>query len=260
MSKKEVRNHQIIPLRDGAEKTANGRRNETSHNLKQGSTFQSKTHTVVAYEEARAKELAEEIIGVLVTTVPARLQFTLDGYREWINLESAINLTNTKAKATVMMDGKEWLPDLPVTTLLFLEKFGASWLAVIDDVIKYGVRASTTEWVPDPDHVLRGVHKSKRPRVEVKKEKTAYVLEITKQTDKQQGTGQVLYRDVGIADITDILYTGQISAAEANDLSETAKKFLNAVKMAREEANQEVVVNMDIADKIFGFLMTGKTE
>lgn len=155
---------------------------------------------------------------------------------------------NQEAKADIAVNGTLILKDIPVTTLLFLEK-------QLNDLETFMTSMPTPDpghdWIFDPNtdqlksNTTETVRTKKVPRNHVK----------APATDKHPAQVEVYMEDVPVGRWALTLFTGRLPAqAKAKTLSRI-KALKDAVKLAREEANSIKVTPQKISDQIFSFIL-----
>jgi hypothetical protein len=189
-------------------------------------------------ESTRVQVKAEEIVRQ-TATILTRL-FDVTATKDW---------TNAAARADVVVDGKVLLKDVPVTYLLFLEKQLVDLhtfikkLPTLDAAETWSFDASADCWATEP---VQTVKTKKIPRNHVKAEAT----------DKHPAQVEVYYEDVVVGYWRTIKFSGALPAKRVNELIERVEQLQQAVKFAREEANNAEVVDMKIGERIFNFLIS----
>lgn len=155
---------------------------------------------------------------------------------------------NAGAKADLVIDGNVLVPDVPVTTLLFLEKqlidlrtFVRS-LPVLDAAETWEFDSNTGVYVTPPVGTTRS---KKIPRNHVKAEAT----------DKHPAQVEVYYEDVLVGTWTARKFSGALPAVRVNQLLGRVDALHTAVKFAREEANNTEVTDVKIGAAIFDYLL-----
>ncbi len=154
---------------------------------------------------------------------------------------------NCKAKADVVVDGKTLLSDVPATYLLFLEKqlvdlhTFVKKLPVLDAAETWSFDQSADCWATEPVQTLKT---KKIPRNHVKAEAT----------EKHPAQVEVYYEDVAIGSWRTVRFSGALAAKRVNELLTRVEKLQEAVKFAREEANNMEVEDVKTGEKIFQYL------
>ncbi|HVK10241.1 MAG TPA: hypothetical protein VM597_15855 [Gemmataceae bacterium] len=171
-------------------------------------------------------------------------------WTELWNLVYTQDTGNQKAKADIVVDGKVLLKDVPVTSLLFLDK-------QVNDLETFVSKLPTPdpaeEWTHDPNSGLlrsratESLRTSKEPTVIVK-------YEATKEHPAQT---EIYTKDIPVGTWTQILYSGCIQADRKNALLSRIKKLQEAVKIAREQANMIEVERMKAGEPLLAYVFEG---
>ncbi len=155
---------------------------------------------------------------------------------------------NCVAKASVMIEGRTILSDVPITYLLFLEKqltdihTFVKKLPVLDASESWVFDASADCWATEPVQTLRT---KKIPRNHVKAEAT----------EKHPAQVEVYYEDVTVGFWRTLKFSGAMPAKRVNELLERVEKLQAAVKFAREEANGVEISEQKIGERFFEYLL-----
>lgn len=187
-------------------------------------------------ESTRVQVKADEIIRNTVASLTRLFDVT-----------AVKDSANCVAKADVVVDGKVLLAKVPVAYLLFLEKQLVDLhtfvrkLPVLDAAETWIFDASADCWATEP---VQTVKTKKVPRNHVKAEAT----------DKHPAQVEMYYEDVVVGNWKTIKFSGALPAKRINELLERVEKLQQAVKFAREEANNAEVADMKVGDAVFGYL------
>lgn len=187
-------------------------------------------------EATKVQMKAEEII-----------RRTADILVELFDVTATKDYTNCKARADVVVDGKPLLRDVPVTYLLFLEKQLVDLhtfikkLPVLDASETWTFDASADCWATEP---VQTVKTKKVPRNHVKAEAT----------DKHPAQVEVYHEDVAVGHWKTVKFSGALPAKRVNELSDRVEKLQQAVKFAREEANNATVDEQKIGRAVLSYL------
>ena len=166
---------------------------------------------------------------------------------EFFDLAATQDFANTKACASIVVDGRVVLADVPVPYLLFLEKqlqdvktfIGAIPMLPVDKEWDYDSNRDC--YVTEPKQTTK-TKKITKPIVlyEATKEHPAQVKEASE--DVIEGTWNL------------VEFSGALPASRINELKLRVDKLLKAVIQAREEANNMDVDQQQSASAIFGYL------
>lgn len=215
--------------------------------LKKADLFAGLTRTYRKINEEDA-DLPSERKRVQATVKGVMDQLALT-WGELITITAIKDQTNTKAKAHVVIDGVTVLQDIPVATLLFLEKQAVDLRTVISEIPTLD-EAET--WTLDPTSgqyksELQTTHKSK------KIEKVLILYEATKEHPAQT---KIVGEDIIAGYWDQYKFSGAIPKPEKDALAVKAEKLVRALKEAREEANSaEVLRGPEVGKIIFQYLL-----
>ncbi|HLU09857.1 MAG TPA: hypothetical protein VK003_09340 [Oceanobacillus sp.] len=187
-------------------------------------------------ESTKVQVKAEEVIR-RTAEVLTRL-FDVTATKDW---------ANTQAKADVVVDGQVLLSQVPATYLLFLEKqlvdlhTFVSKLPVLDASETWTFDNSADAWATEPMQTTRT---KKIPRNHVKAEATEH----------HPAQVEVYYEDVVVGYWRTVKFSGALPAARVNELIERVQKLQQAVKFAREEANNIEVQDQKVGETVFKYI------
>ena len=187
-------------------------------------------------ESTRVQLKGDDVIREVVQSL-TRL-FDVTATKDW---------ANTQARADIVVDGNTLLSQVPATFLLFLEKqlvdihTFVKKLPVLDASETWAFDPSADCWATEP---VQTVKTKKLPRNHVKAEAT----------DKHPAQVEVYYEDVVIGHWRTIKFSGALPAQRINELLDRVEKLQQAVKFAREEANNVEVEERKVGERIFGYL------
>jgi hypothetical protein len=187
-------------------------------------------------EATRVQAKTEEII-----------RRTVDILVELFDVTATKDYTNCKARADVVVDGKVLLPSVPVTYLLFLEKqlvdlhTFVKKLPVLDASETWVFDASADCWATEP---VQTVKTKKVPRNHVKAEAT----------DKHPAQVEVYHEDVVVGFWKTVKFSGALPQKRVNELADRVEKLQQAVKFAREEANNQAADEQKVGRALLGYL------
>lgn len=187
-------------------------------------------------ESTKVQIKAEEIIRQTVDILTKL--FDVTATKDW---------TNCRAKADVVVDGQTLLSQVPATYLLFLEKQLVDLhtfvrkLPVLDSAESWSFDPSADAWATEP---VQTVKTKKIPRNHVKAEAT----------DKHPAQVEVYYEDVVVGNWRTIKFSGSLPAQRVNELLSRVERLQQAVKFAREEANNIEAEEVKVGEKFFQYI------
>ena len=182
--------------------------------------------------EVKAEEIIRNTAEVLTKL------FDVTATKDW---------TNCNARADVVVDGQTLLTQAPVSYLLFLEKQLTDLrtfikkLPVLDAADTWNFDESSDCWATEPVQTLRTF---KTPRNHVKAEATEH----------HPAQVEVYYEDVTIGYWRTVKFSGALPARRINEMLEKLEKLSQAVKFAREEANNSEAAEQRVGEQIFQYL------
>ncbi|NEQ71662.1 MAG: hypothetical protein F6K23_00350 [Okeania sp. SIO2C9] len=184
--------------------------------------------------EVKAQEIIRKTAEVLTKL------FDVTATKDW---------TNCTARADVVVDGQTLLTQAPVSYLLFLEKQFTDLrsfikkLPVLDAADTWTFDQSSDCWATEPVQTLRTF---KTPRNHVKAEATEH----------HPAQVEVYYEDVTIGYWRTVKFSGALPARRVNEMLEKLEKLSQAVKFAREEANNSETEEQRVGERIFQYLFS----
>lgn len=191
-----------------------------------------------------------------LATESQRVQLSVEtGLREAVKVMAKLwdvvytkDVANTAATGSVVVDGVTLVEEVPVTHLLFLEKQLTDLLTVLGKVPTldpayvwaYDAQADCWRW----NEPVTTIRTQRRPQVLVK-----YAA-----TDKHPAQVEVYQEDVPVGRWRKVEMSGAMSAGSVRELTSRARKLLEAVKFAREEANAMDITEMHIGETLLGYI------
>lgn len=187
-------------------------------------------------ESTRVQLKADEVVRKTVDTLVEL--FDVTATKEWANCE---------ARADVVVEGRTLLEKVPVTYLLFLEKqlvdlhTFVKKLPVLDASESWTFDGGADCWATEP---VQTAKTKKIPRNHVKAEAT----------EKHPAQVEVYYEDVVVGSWRTVKFSGALPAQRVNELLARVEKLQQAVKFAREEANNAKCEDRKAGRAVLGYL------
>jgi hypothetical protein len=237
--------NQIIAIEKGVKTRSHQELTEAHHALQKPALLQGIARTYRPKDE-EGEQLPPESTRVQVKA-EAILRQTADILVKLFDVTASKDWTNCRAKADVVVDGKVLLTGAPVTYLLFLEKELVDLhtfikkLPVLDASEAWMHDPSTDSWATEP---VQTVRTKKIPRNHIKAEAT----------EKHPAQVEVYHEDVVVGFWRTIKYSGSLPAKRLNELLERVEKLQQAVKFAREEANNAAAEEVKVGRAVFDYL------
>ncbi|SHN29756.1 hypothetical protein [Cryptosporangium aurantiacum] len=156
--------------------------------------------------------------------------------------------TNARARGDIVVDGETIAAQVPVTFLMTLEKELIDWRGV---VAKLPVLDIADVWTRDAD---AGAYRSD-PRETTRTAKVPRVQVLYEATEKHPAQVTSYNEDVVVGFWTTVKLSGAIPAGRKATLLDRVDKLIAAVRMAREQANMEEVVDNPLGAALTGYLL-----
>lgn len=164
------------------------------------------------------------------------------------DLACTMDTTNQNAKADIVIGDNTIASDIPVSTLLFLEK---QLTDLHTFVKKLPLLDSAESWTTD--QAQEGVWRSEPVKTQRSKKVPRNHVKA-KATDKHAEQVEVYFEDVVVGDWTTVKFSGAIPHAQARELLRRVNTLQVAVKQAREKANMTEVIDHEIGESITRYL------
>jgi hypothetical protein len=177
------------------------------------------------------------------------IRYVVAALTDLFDIVATQDRANCQAKANVVVDNNTILKDVPVTTLLFLEK---QLVDIHTFVEKFPTLdpGESWEYSPDVDHYASEPYQTTKTKKVLKNHIKA---EATKEHPAQVDT---YTEDVVVGYWTTIKFSGAMPARLKNEVLDRVRKLQEAVKCAREEANgmevQPVKIGTAVLQYVFG--------
>lgn len=237
--------NQIIAVEKGV-KSRSFQELTEAHHLLQKPTLLSGISRTYRPKDEEGEQLPPESTRVQVKAEDA-IRKTVEILTELFDVTATKDWANCKATANVVVDGNTLLSDVPVTYLLFLEK---QLTDIHTFVKKLPVLDASETWVLDPSsdayatEAVQTLRTKKIPRNHVKAEATEH----------HPAQVEVYYEDVTVGYWRTVKFSGALPARRVNELLERVEKLQQAIKFAREEANNAEAPEVKLGDKVFNFI------
>lgn len=237
--------NQIIAVEKGIKTRSQKDLTEAHHALQKPALLAGISRTYRPKDE-EGEQLPPEATKVQIKAEEI-IRRTADILAELFDVTATKDYTNCKARADVVVDGKPLLRDVPVTYLLFLEKqlvdlhTFVKKLPVLDASETWTFDASADCWATEP---VQTVKTKKVPRNHVKAEAT----------DKHPAQVEVYHEDIVVGHWKTVKFSGALPAKRVNELLDRVEKLQQAVKFAREEANNATADEQKIGRTVLSYL------
>lgn len=226
--------HQIIAVDSGIKTRVYAKLSEDHKALQKDDLFRGHNKTYKPKDEDPTSPTGEQLPpDTKNVQVKARnvIAATMDGLSEYWNINFAREYGNSSAKADVVVNGKTLLKDAPVTYLLFLEK-------QLDDihtfVKKLPTLDSAEQWTYSPE---QGMYAS-APSETARTKKLTRPLVLYAATKEHPAQVKEVQEDVFAGTWTTRKYSAALPADEVNAMLRRVEDLQQAVKFARQKANE----------------------
>lgn len=237
---------QVIAHEKGLKARANETRDDIyNRRLQKKSRYDGLTKTWHKLEEDGAEFPPES------KKAEARVEDDLKALRDvlvpWYDALATKERSNYEAKADVVVDGQTIAEGVPVTFLLFLEKD----LVHMRTILKVAPTLDETrDWSQDEG---TGFYKT-APDLSHRTKKVQKAIVLYDATEHHPAQTQLISEDVVIGNWKTINVSGAMTLRAKERLLARLEKLINAVRMAREEANTSLAVECNIGAPILDFI------
>lgn len=159
---------------------------------------------------------------------------------------------NTEAKADVIIDGMSVLKDVPVTTLMFLEKQATDLATLIG---KLPLRDGAEDWTFQKE---TGSYVTETRKTLVTS-KVAEVLVMYPATTEHPAQTQLVHKDIVVGNWDVRNFSTAVTKTEQDAMQFRVRKLLDALAVAREEANLSAAAPVKIGENILKYVFDGNT-
>jgi hypothetical protein len=241
--------NQIIAIQAGKKSQAKESLTEAYHLLKKPELLNGLVRTYQPRDEG-GEMLPDERKAVQVKVNDLIAKVTAD-LTEMFDVVATQDFANCQAKADVVVDGRKLLAGVPVTHLLFLEKQLVDLRTFIETLTVLDT-SEDWEYKPEADCYVSRPSRYNRSK---KVPKNHIKYEATKEHPAQV---EMYMEDVWVGTWTATKFSGAMPAAVRNAMLERVRKLLDAVKCAREEANNLEVKPQKIGATLLGWIFDGR--
>lgn len=238
--------NQIIAIEKGAKTAAAQAITQAYHAAQKPQLFQGISKTYRPKDEDG--DLLPPETNRVQLTVQRVLAETRTSLERMLDVVATKDVTNTVAKAPVVVDGRVIIEDVPATYLLFLEKqlhdlhtFLAK-LPRLDPSERWEWDDTANAYASDAVETYRS---KKVPRAQV----------LYEATDRHPAQVEKYTEDVVAGYWKTVKFSGALPSSELDAMLDRVRQLLDAVKQAREQANSaEVIDRRDVGHAIFEFV------
>jgi hypothetical protein len=195
-------------------------------------------------------EKAESENVCITTTVPAELNYLSKLVADYLDIIAQKDNANCNTKADVIIDDEILLKDIPATTLLSLENKLKYIRQIYEEIptLQPGVA-----WEKDLS-IGKYVYKDVNPEVRAKTKKTFDFKVLVPATDKHPAQIEKWDINVDVGYYTKFRWSGMLSVADKSLLLGRLDKLIQAIKQARQRANEFKIAQIKLGDIIFKYI------
>lgn len=240
-----TRLHHILAIEASARREAEAAISTAAATMGKPALLSGLSRTYQPSEEGGARLPAESVpVQVEAEDVLAEMMGPL---ARLLNVTAARDYANCVARASILVDGKPLVEDVPATYLLWLEKT----LVQLESFVRHLPQLAADEtWHRDEAQGLWATKAVETLRT--KKVPTAFVRAAA--TPQHPAQVDLIMEDVPEGTWTLVKYSGALPAPRVRELLARVRTLLEAVKTARAEANMQVVADQDIGTKLLEHL------
>lgn len=253
--------HQIIAIRPGAEAEAKAALEQAKALLSVGGDQNPLTGLIREHEPiSQAFVKVPDQRRLVQLTTAGLLGHVTETQARLIDLQQTREEGNTRARASVVLDGVTLLEDVPAGFLLFLEnKLAQLSTELVSHLQALNPAEEWTGWDQDPTLEHGQYRAAARQQLSTTKQLTCHVG--VPPTETQPAVVQWRDEDVTTGTLTYTKFSGQLPASVIEEIRARLARLLAAVRSAREEANRLEVTpatgtGRDILRFVFGDLLT----
>jgi len=181
------------------------------------------------------------------TRVQEEVATVIEALTELVDLTATKDTANCEAVGTITVDGVDLATDVPVTSLLTLEKMLidvrtlALEMPVLDPSFTWEFDEATDSWRSEVKQTTR-----------TKKLRRSHVL--YEATEEHPAQVEAYTEDVIVGDWDTVHFSGAVPAATRNAIVARVEALQKAVKIAREDANETEAPPVKIAEPLLGWV------
>lgn len=168
-------------------------------------------------------------------------------WRDLFDGVASLDASNQVAMADLVVDGVTLAKNVPSTNLLFLEK---KLTDIGTFISKMPVLDPSERWTFDDNMQC---YRSE-PKQTNRTKKVPKTITLASATAEHPAQAQLVHEDVKVGVWTTTLLHGGVPMAVRADMLERTRKLLEAVRSAREKANQVDVVDLKTGDAVLKYV------
>jgi hypothetical protein len=242
--------HELLAVESSLEKTARKLSSESMKTLDKENLFSGQTRRLEMFSEEESNQDQKETVQ-LTSTVDENLNYVFKEVAKYWDVVYQKDLGNTVAMADIVVDGLVLAEDVPATTLLGLE----SKLVKVREVLeKVHTLAPGIKWIQDTQE-RAGVWITADDIVQYKTEKTVEYIIAAEATEQHPAQVREASRTRNVGKLTTTKQSGLLTPLEKAERIQRVDNLINAIKRARNRANDVVVEPAFIGETLINYIM-----
>jgi hypothetical protein len=189
----------------------------------------------------------------LTTSVLERIKYETAFMKENLDAQLQREIANTLAKADLELPDGTVVKEVPVTYLMYLEKYWTRKRAEYDGIPTID---TTKRWIPDGQSDKEGALRTEEPERANRQEKTKVVIEKAPATEKHAAQVEVYDKDVVVGYYEKDYQTGKATPAMKHALLSWIDKLIVNVRKAKAKANETAVPTQKLASPMVDAMLT----
>lgn len=244
---KNPRLHQIIAIEKGIKNRVQAAITAIYHTFQKPALFNGVTKVYAKRAEDGEDFPAENVL--VQKSAEDLLAEVASDMTELFDIEATKDWANCVAKANVVVDGQVFLAGCPTTYLLFLDK---ALLDMRSELSKLPELDTAETWVHDPN---ARCFRTPTPTITSKTKKLQKPIVMYAATTEHPAQTQMITEDVTIGTWTAVKSSTAVPAQRKKALLARIEVLIQAVKFAREEANETEAPRIAFGKKVFDYLL-----
>lgn len=236
----------LLGILQGVKSTAKSRIDTTYKDMQKRQLFDGLARTYTPLNDD-GEQLPDE--GVQVQQrAEDMLDSTVAPWSRLLDVSASIDATNALAKAPLRVNGQEITPALPIATLLYLEK-QLTDLRTMVAVVPTLDPAKPWVWSDSQDSYVSGP-------TATNKSKKVYRNHLVHEGNQHHAPQvHVFQEDIVVGTWSKMDYSAAVEATRKRAMLKRVDELLEATRVAREEANDQEVIDIRYAGPLFEYIL-----
>lgn len=201
--------HELLAVEKDRSGVANKVMEEAKGVFKAGAHYFG-TNKITTFFEDPSGQLGRTEEKIVDDTVPAKLDYVGNAVRRLLDLMYQIDISNTEAKADLVIDGVTYAEGVPTGFLMVLER-KLTELRTVYEMIP--TQPPGVNWQADAGYRLPGVFKSPPIATFLTQKKVDFVV-VVNPTEHHPAQVKEVTKDERVARVEETKFTGTVSAAD----------------------------------------------